>query len=57
MTSQALIKQSDLNRMAAVPKQHGVCVEVEVDGMIIRIRPHEPVPDSEQIDRGKHICQ
>ena len=34
MTAQALIKQSDLKRMAAIAKQEGVCVEVTREGTI-----------------------
>ncbi len=39
MTRKALIKESDLRRMAKLAKQHGVVVEQEVDGVIIRVSP------------------
>lgn len=42
MTASALLKQSDLKRMATIAKQQGVRVEVEVGGKIIRISPDIP---------------
>lgn len=44
MTASALVKQSDLKRMAAIAKQQGVRVEIEVNGKIIRVAPD--IPDS-----------
>lgn len=39
MTASALIKESDLARMAKIAKRDGVRVEVEIDGKIIRVAP------------------
>lgn len=37
MTARAAIKQSDLKRMAAIAKSEGVVVEIENNGVKIRI--------------------
>lgn len=42
MTRAALLKESDLHRMAKIAKRDGVRVEVEVNGKIIRISPDIP---------------
>lgn len=42
MTTSALIKESDLHRMAKIAKRDGVRVEIEVDGKIIRVSPDIP---------------
>jgi hypothetical protein len=39
MTRPALLRQADLKRMAAVAIEHDVCVEVEIDGTIVRVMP------------------
>ncbi len=39
MTASALVKQSDLKRMAQIAKSEGVRVEIEVNGKIIRVFP------------------
>lgn len=49
MTAPALIKQAELDRMAAIAKKRGVRVEVEVNGKIFRVSPdipdnHKPEP-------------
>lgn len=44
MTRAALVKESDLHRMAKIAKRDGVRVEVEIDGKIIRVSPD--IPDS-----------
>ncbi|WP_085032288.1 hypothetical protein [Ensifer aridi] len=44
MTAKALIKQSDLKRLAAVAKEYGVRIEVEIEGMILRIAPNRDDP-------------
>lgn len=44
MTRAALVKESDLHRMAKIAKRDGVRVEVEVNGKIIRVAPD--IPDS-----------
>jgi len=43
MTASALVKQSDLKRMAQIAKSEGVRVEIEVNGKIIRVTPDIPV--------------
>lgn len=42
MTASALVKQSDLKRMATIAKEQGVRVEIEVNGKIIRVSPDIP---------------
>lgn len=42
MTTPALVKQSDLRRLAAVVKEKGVCVEIDFKRSIIRISPDIP---------------
>ncbi|NTJ46838.1 hypothetical protein G6K93_07400 [Agrobacterium rhizogenes] len=42
MTASALIKESDLHRMAKIAKRDGVRVEIEVNGKIIRVSPDIP---------------
>lgn len=39
MTAPAAIKQADLKRMAAIAKSQGVVVEIENNGVKIRISP------------------
>lgn len=39
MTMTALVKQSDLKRMAAIAKEQGVSVSIEVNGKIITVSP------------------
>lgn len=46
MTRSALVKESDLHRMAKIAKRDGVRVEVEINGKIIRISPETP-PEKE----------
>jgi hypothetical protein len=49
VTKKAFISQADLQRMAKLAKQHGVVVEQEVDGVIIRVRPfHGDIPEAWQ---------
>lgn len=40
MTARAVIKQAEIRRLAVVAKQEGVKIEVEVQGMVIRITPY-----------------
>lgn len=42
MTHKAFIKQADLRRMAAITKEFGIRVEIEVDGVILRLAPDSP---------------
>ncbi|NTG73236.1 hypothetical protein G6M02_07820 [Agrobacterium rhizogenes] len=42
MTASALIKESDLHRMAKIAKRDGVTVWVEVDGKKIGVSPDIP---------------
>lgn len=39
MTRKAFVKQADMKRMAAIVKEYGVRLEVEADGVILRISP------------------
>ncbi|WP_334154766.1 hypothetical protein [Agrobacterium pusense] len=39
MTAPALIKQSDLKRLAKMVRRDGVRAEVEVNGIVIRVFP------------------
>ena len=43
MTTPALVKSADLKRMAAVAKQTGMRVEIEINGTIVRVAPDIPV--------------
>jgi hypothetical protein len=42
MTRAALVKSSDLKRMAIVAKQTGMRFEIEVGGTIVRVLPDIP---------------
>lgn len=42
MTSPALVRSSDLNRMAKIAKQQGVTVWIEIDGRKIGVSPNIP---------------
>lgn len=42
MTAPALVKQSELKRMAAVAKSEGVPIELVVDGRTYRVLPDIP---------------
>lgn len=42
MTASALVKQSELKRMAAIAKSEGVPIELEVEGRIYRVLPDIP---------------
>lgn len=39
MTRRALLNQADLKRMATIATEHDVCVEIEIDGAIVRVMP------------------
>lgn len=52
MTAPATIKQSDLRRAVAVAKESGCIIEIEKDGMKIRVMPDNPdIHRPEQIDQ------
>jgi hypothetical protein len=54
MTAPALVKQSELKRMAAIAKSEGVPIELEVEGRIYRVLPDIPANHNAQtidIDR------
>lgn len=54
MTAPALVKQSELKRMAAIAKSEGVPIELEVEGRIYRVLPDIPNihnPEAVNIDR------
>ncbi|MBZ5761524.1 hypothetical protein LAV84_18590 [Rhizobium sp. VS19-DR104.2] len=42
MTASALVKQSDLKRMATIAREQGVRVEIEFNGRVIRVMPDIP---------------
>lgn len=42
MTAPAAIRQSDLRRAASIVKETGVVIEVERDGVKIRLMPNIP---------------
>jgi excisionase family DNA binding protein len=44
MTRKAIINQADLMRMAAVAKKTGMRVEVEIEGVVIRVAPENQKP-------------
>lgn len=48
MTAIAVVKQSDLKRMAAVANEMNVCVEIEINGQLVRVSPATK-PTSERI--------
>ncbi|MGO8368919.1 hypothetical protein ACC808_10785 [Rhizobium ruizarguesonis] len=48
MTAAALVRRSDLKRMAEIAKAEGVRVEIEVDGKIIRVSPDIPENHKQQ---------
>lgn len=54
MTARAAIKQSDLKRMAAIAKSEGVIVEIEHNGIKIKVSVDKPkanpVSDGDDID-------
>jgi hypothetical protein len=43
MTTPAIVKSADLKRMAAIAKQTGMRVEIEINGTIVRVAPDIPV--------------
>ena len=56
MTTPALVKSSDLKRMAAIVKRDGVRVEIEVGGKIIRVAPDIPViPRDATVDHEEEL--
>ncbi|WP_205923048.1 hypothetical protein [Rhizobium leguminosarum] len=56
MTASALLRRSDLKRMADIAKSEGVRVSIEIDGRIISISPdiHKPV-EEDTVAKGKRI--
>ncbi|MCZ3377486.1 hypothetical protein [Rhizobium sp. AG207R] len=48
MTASALIKESDLHRMAKVAKRDGVTVWIEIDGKKIGVSPDIPANHRER---------
>lgn len=51
MTASALLRRSDLKRMAEIAKAEGVRVSIEIDGRIISISPDIPaIHRPEQVD-------
>ncbi|MGZ2449647.1 hypothetical protein ACVIRO_002401 [Rhizobium ruizarguesonis] len=56
MTASALLRRSDLKRMADIAKSEGVRVSIEIDGRIISISPdiHKPA-EEDAVAKGKRI--
>lgn len=53
MTAKAAIKQSDLKRIAAIAKSEGVVVEIENNGVKIRVsaeKTGQPIVPADGID-------
>ncbi|MDX0631832.1 DNA-binding protein [Sinorhizobium medicae] len=44
MTNRPPIKQAELNRLAAVAKRNNLTIEVEAEGVMIRMYPRSPAP-------------
>ncbi len=58
MSASAVVRQSDLRRMAAVAREYGVCVEMEVHGTIIRVRPDtRQLTEISEPGRGGSLAQ
>lgn len=51
MTSPAIVKQSDLKRMAAIAKSENVMVTIEVDGRKISVSPN--IPDNHRPEKAR----
>lgn len=49
MTARALIKPTELKRIAILAKQEGVRVEIQIGNVTIRVSPDRP---TEPVDRG-----
>lgn len=53
MTAPAGIRQADLSRMAAVARDKNVCIEMEINGNLIRVTPltseEKPIPQRKGI--------
>ncbi|OWO94742.1 hypothetical protein B5E41_13460 [Rhizobium esperanzae] len=49
MTKAAIVKSADLKRMAAVAKETGMRIEIEINGKIIRVSPD--IPDNHKQQR------
>lgn len=50
MTRKAFINQADMRRMAAVAKEYGIRVEVEVDGVLVRFAPNNAQRQPEEFE-------
>lgn len=50
MTKSAMVKQSDLNRLAHVAKANDMTIEVEIDGKVIRFIPGIHATNPQQKD-------
>jgi hypothetical protein len=44
MTAQAIVKKSDLDRMAIIANERNVTVEIVEGGRTIRVSPAQPAP-------------
>lgn len=45
MTTKALIKQAELNRLAAVAKRHGITIEIETEHYKLRLYSTDPTDE------------
>ena len=52
MKTRCLIRESDARRLAKVAKSEGVCVEIEVGGVKIIIRPDD---QTKAVDQTREI--
>ncbi len=48
MTTKAIIKQAELNRLAAVAKRHGMTIEIETEQYKLRMYPSQQVSQDEE---------
>lgn len=55
MTTKALLKTADLKKMAAVAKAENVAVEMEVNGVTIRVRPLLPSDHRDSFEEHEEI--
>lgn len=52
MTNRPPIKQGELNRLAAVAKRNNLTIEVEAEGVMIRMYPGSPGPTNSSTRRS-----
>lgn len=52
MSRAALISKTELNKLAALATAKNVQVEIERDGTIIRVSPHQPRPPVDESEES-----